>query len=318
MFPIRTEKPLSSRPWITLILVAANLAAFLAMRTDDETAFQRRVFEYGLVPAVLTGRGPVAFLLAGPDPIGAVNLRTGEVTSYDARISERRLERAIRDLPPESLLSDEPLPLMTQRGGVAVYAVHQRVPAWITPITSMFMHASWLHVLGNLWFLWLFGAGVEDFLGRLSFVVFYVATGLVATAAHVADNVTSTLPCLGASGAISGVMGGFLVLFPHAKVLALGPLIMGGLIPLPAFLFLGLYLFEQVFMSLRYSAEGGGVAWWAHIGGFVAGMLLVRVLPSGPLRTAHRGSARNVDHRFGGASPFDDGRAQGYVDDRPY
>jgi membrane associated rhomboid family serine protease len=299
MFPIKTEKPVFSRPVLTGLVIAANLAVFLAMRSGGEEAFQRRIFEYGLVPAALTGRGPAAFIMVGADPVGAVNLRTGEVTSYDFSLAETRLERAIRDVPAEALLSDEPFPLRVGFVTLEAQAVRQRVPAWLTPLTSMFMHAGWLHLLGNLWFLWLFGTAVEDFLGRGSFLVFYLATGLAATAAHVADDVGSLLPCLGASGAISGVMGGFLILFPRARVLALGPLVMGGLIPLPAFLFLGFYLLEQVFMSVRFAAEGGGVAWWAHIGGFIAGVILVRLLPPNPAWVEALARRRPSRDRFG-------------------
>jgi membrane associated rhomboid family serine protease len=306
MFPIRTEAHLYSKPVVTGLLVAANLAVFLGMTADGPAAFQRRIYEYGLVPAELTGRGDVTFLLVEDTPIGAVNLKTGAVASYATGVDADWIARALRDVGPEALASDEPIPVRTRRAVLMLQPVRQKIPAWLTTLTSMFMHASWIHVLGNLWFLWLFGAAVEDALGKLGFLVFYLATGFAATAAHVADDVASMLPSVGASGAISGAMGGFLMLFPRARVLALGPLIMGGLIPLPAFIFLGFYLLEQVVMSIRFSREGGGVAWWAHIGGFLAGMALVRFLPlSPPWRSIlGRRGARQDDPP--GYAPYDD------------
>lgn len=303
MFPIRTENPVYSRPFATACLIGLNLAAFLWMRSDGDEVFQRRVFEYGLVPATVAGRGPQTFLLAGADPVAAVDRRTGAITSFDRRLSEQWIARGLKRVAPEALDGDEPFELRSMvRGSMAallVRPVRQRVPPWLAPLTSMFLHASWVHLLGNLWFLWLFGAGVEDVLGRFGYLAFYLVAGIAAAAAHIADDVSSRLPCIGASGAISGVMGGFLIVFPRARVLALGPLLLGGLIPLPAFVFLALYLLEQIFMSLQYASEGGGVAWWAHIGGFVAGMALIKAFPVSEAWTTAFGRRRTTGRVFG-------------------
>jgi membrane associated rhomboid family serine protease len=150
-------------------------------------------------------------------------------------------------------------------------------------VTSMFLHAGWLHLIGNMLFLWVFGDNVEDRLGHLRFLVFYLASGLVATAAHVGFNAGSTVVTIGASGAVAGVLGGYAFLFPGARVLALVPL--GFFIQtmeLPARLFLGFWFVIQFFsgataLAVAGGRSAGGVAWWAHIGGFAFGLLVALV-----------------------------------------
>jgi membrane associated rhomboid family serine protease len=141
-------------------------------------------------------------------------------------------------------------------------------------VTSMFLHGGWLHLIGNLWFLWIFGNNVEDSMGRLRFLAFYLIVGLVAALAHVAAEPDSALPMVGASGAISGVMGAYLVLFPRARVKTLLVLIVFfTVVELPAFVYLLYWLALQLVSSA--GGSGAGVAFWAHIGGFVAGVVLV-------------------------------------------
>lgn len=154
-------------------------------------------------------------------------------------------------------------------------------------LTSMFLHGDWLHLLGNLWFLWIFGNNVEDALGRVRFVGFYLVVGIVAALAHVASVPGSPLPMVGASGAISGVMGAYLVLFPHARVKTLLFLLLFvTILELPAWIYL-LYWFGLQLVSSALGA-GSGVAFWAHIGGFVAGAVAVlpfrKTLRSGGVR----------------------------------
>ncbi len=149
---------------------------------------------------------------------------------------------------------------------------------WYTVLTSMFMHGGWLHVIGNMWFLWVFGNNVEDSMGRIRFVFFYVATGLVAAAAQTLMNPSSAIPMVGASGAISGVMGAYIILYPRVRVhmlIFLGIFITR--ITVPAVWMLGYWFLLQLLGGLpTLSREtGGGVAFFAHAGGFVAGMLLV-------------------------------------------
>jgi membrane associated rhomboid family serine protease len=140
-------------------------------------------------------------------------------------------------------------------------------PASATLISSMFMHGGWMHLLGNMWFLWIFGDNVEDYFGALLFPIFFVISGLGATAAHIAFDAGSAIPVVGASGAISGVLGAYAILYPKARVYTfVWIIIFFRTFYLPAFAFLGLWFVYQ-FMSMGQ----GGVAWWAHIGGFVAG-----------------------------------------------
>ena len=153
----------------------------------------------------------------------------------------------------------------------------------LTVFTSMFLHAGWGHFLGNMLFLWIFGDNVEDRLGHARFVAFYLLCGVAAVAAHVYMNPTSTIPTIGASGAIAGVLGAYFVLYPHSRVLALVPLfIVFEIVEVPAILFLGLWFLMQFFYvgitAARASTEGGGVALWAHIAGFLAGMGAVVIM----------------------------------------
>ena len=158
----------------------------------------------------------------------------------------------------------------------------------VTSFTSMFMHGSWLHIIGNMLFLWIFGNNVEDSMGKLRFLVFYLLAGYAATALQtlvtlrVASPADEAIPNLGASGAVSGVLGAYLLLLPHASVLTL---VFYFMIEVPAFLFLGFWFIFQLWeggFSLAMPQEGGGVAFFAHIGGFVFGALTVRLFMKRP------------------------------------
>jgi membrane associated rhomboid family serine protease len=167
-------------------------------------------------------------------------------------------------------------------------------------ITSMFLHGSWMHLIGNMWFLWLFGNNVEDAMGRFRFIVFYVLGGLAAAFAQIATNPMSNIPMVGASGAISAVMGGYLVLYPRVRVFALLPLgIIFTSVALPAWVMLVYWMVIQFFGGLQsISATGGGVAFWAHIGGFVAGVILVKLFARRDYLAEHR-SHHWRPHRVG-------------------
>jgi len=153
-----------------------------------------------------------------------------------------------------------------------------------TLFTSMFLHGGWLHLAGNMWYLWIFGDNVEDRLGHLRYLVFYFVGGVVAAAVHYVTNVDSRLPTVGASGAIAAVLGAYMVAFPRARVITLVPLFpFFQIMALPAMLMLGLWLVFQFFsgaLALAWSSGAGGVAWWAHIGGFLFGMAAMGVLGS--------------------------------------
>lgn len=146
-------------------------------------------------------------------------------------------------------------------------------PSYFTVVSSMFMHGGWMHLIGNMWFLWIFGDNVEDAMGPVRFVVFYLLCGLGAAAAQAATDPASTIPMVGASGAIGGVMGAYALLFPRARILSLFFITT---ISVPAFLMLGYWVLIQFLGSLQ-AGSGGGVAFWAHIGGFAAGAALVWV-----------------------------------------
>ena len=164
------------------------------------------------------------------------------------------------------------------------------VTAFVPIFTSMFLHASWLHLIGNMWVLWIFGDNIEDYLGHFVYVVFYFVSGLAAALLHTALNVNSSIPSVGASGAIAGVMGAYFILYPRAKVLTIVPLIVFFTFWwLPAWIVLG-YWFLLQFLSgaataVAYSNQtNGGVAFWAHVGGFVAGIAMIKLFPARPNR----------------------------------
>jgi len=153
------------------------------------------------------------------------------------------------------------------------------VPAYFsapTLVTSMFLHGSWSHVLGNMWYLWIFGDNVEDRVGHGRFILFYLLCGIAAAAGQVAVDPSSTLPTIGASGAIAGVMGAYFVLYPHSRVLTLIPWIFLQIVELPAIVLLGFWFVMQLFsagtIAMTTSSRGGGVAFAAHVVGFVVGM----------------------------------------------
>jgi len=155
----------------------------------------------------------------------------------------------------------------------------------ITILTSMFLHGGWLHIIGNMWFLWIFGDNIEDHVGHFPYLIFYLVSGFAASITHIALNLGSNVPSVGASGAIAGVMGAYFVLYPKARVLTLVPLIIFFTFWwLPAWIFLG-YWFLLQFLSgsataiAATSQNTGGVAFWAHVGGFVAGIVLIKILP---------------------------------------
>jgi membrane associated rhomboid family serine protease len=161
------------------------------------------------------------------------------------------------------------------------------VAAFLPTLTSMFLHGSWMHVIGNMWFLWIFGDNIEDHLGHFKYLLFYLLSGLGAAFAQVILNPHSRVPTVGASGAIAGVLGAYFLLYPRAKVLIWFPIFF--FFYLPAWVTLG-YWFAMQFVSgaatsiANYSETSGGVAFWAHVGGFVAGIVLIKLFPERPRR----------------------------------
>ncbi len=162
----------------------------------------------------------------------------------------------------------------------AYFTVGQQV---ISFLTFMFLHGGFLHLLGNMWFLYIFGDNVEDRLGHIRYLAFYLLCGLTSGVSHLALNWHSDIPTIGASGAIAGVMGAYFILYPRAKVLTLVPIFFFlHFVELPAFLFLGIWFLFQFLSATGGSAQVGGIAWWAHIGGFMFGIVFLKLFEMVP------------------------------------
>ncbi|HZC37014.1 MAG TPA: rhomboid family intramembrane serine protease, partial [Chthoniobacterales bacterium] len=152
-------------------------------------------------------------------------------------------------------------------------------------LTHQFLHGGWLHIIGNMWTLWIFGDNVEDRMGPWRFAIFYLVCGIVAGATHIVTQPASTVPTVGASGAIAGVLGAYLILFPTARLVVMFPVFfVPFFFELPAVLYLGMWFFLQLFngtFALVSADRVGGIAWWAHVGGFTAGLLLCPLFTRG-------------------------------------
>jgi len=158
-------------------------------------------------------------------------------------------------------------------------APHIPLPFWTTILTTMFLHGGWMHLGGNMLYLWIFGDNLEKVMGHLRFLIFYLICGVAAALAHIAFNARSNVPTVGASGAISGILGGYMLMFPRNRVRVLTR---GCVAAVPAFVMLGLWILLQLVSGVGSVArteqtEGGGVAFMAHVGGFVAGLILVKL-----------------------------------------
>ncbi len=162
-----------------------------------------------------------------------------------------------------------------------------------TLFSSMFMHAGFSHIFGNLWYLYIFGDNVEDRMGHTNYLLFYLACGVLADVAHIISDPSSTVPCVGASGAISGVLGAYLVLFPGVKVRTWVTWYWHPMVD--AWILIGFWFVLQCISSMLFGTEGGGVAWYAHIGGFIGGILLLRIVVKQAER--RRGGTYNVSER---------------------
>jgi len=164
-------------------------------------------------------------------------------------------------------------------------------------LTSMFLHGGFLHILMNMWFLYIFGDNIEDRLGHIRYLAFYLLCGVAAGLVHLFTNWNSNIPTIGASGAISGVMGAYLLLYPRSRILTLIPIFFFfQFVEIPAFIFLGFWLFLQLFSASLTPRNVGGIAFWAHIGGFVAGLVLIKIFDVIP-RTGLSGMLRQHTER---------------------
>lgn len=259
MIPISDENPTLRRPVMTWALLAAVVGVWVVAQGAGLDTYQlaASVCNYGLVPGELTGQARLGF---------ALRMGTDAATG-----------RAIACVVDNDSINR------------------------LTPLTSMFLHGSWGHLLGNGLFLWVFGNNIEDSMGPGRFLVFYILCGLVAAAAHVLIAPASPVPTVGASGAISGVLGAYLVLYPRARVNMLFWFVfIIRVIPLPAWLVLIWWFAIQVLQGLPQLSQldsevSGGVAVWAHVGGFVAGVVLVKLFENRGL-VAERKAIHDVQH----------------------
>jgi membrane associated rhomboid family serine protease len=218
-----------------------------------------------------------------------------------AGLNELALARSVCNLGmvPAELTGGRPVGFEVPLGPGLSCVVDDQTINWLTPLTSMFLHGSWGHILGNALFFWVFGNNIEDSMGPRRFLVFYVVCGLLASAAHVFTAGTSPVPTVGASGAISGVLGAYLVLYPHARVnLLFWIVIFVRVVPVPAWLALLWWFGWQVISGLPELSPmrpdiSGGVAFWAHVGGFVAGAALIKLFEN-PVLTAKRRVAHDL------------------------
>jgi len=244
MIPYRDNIPSRNPPVVTVGLIAVNSVIFFRMALMAPEARQQLVWRYGMIP--------VAVAVAGHGPV-------------QVQVAERLVQRGFWFVHIERVPIYIELP-----GTFADVAVRL--------LASMFMHGSLFHLLGNMWFLWLFGDNVEDRLGRLRFLGFYLLCGVAAAFSQTLIHWGETIPMIGASGAIAGVLGAYMVLYPYARVLTLVPFFFffWPVVELPAFVFFFIWFFIQFINGAgAMTGQSGGVAWWAHIGGFVAGILLV-------------------------------------------
>jgi membrane associated rhomboid family serine protease len=172
------------------------------------------------------------------------------------------------NVPPELVFN--------QYGLVPYNLVHSPVSEYPALFSSMFLHAGFWHLAGNMLYLWIFGNNIEDVLGKFRFILFYLVCGTIAALGHIATNTDSIIPMVGASGAVSGILGAYIVLFPYARVKTLiFIVIFVTVIRVPALVLLGLWIGIQVVNGMAVSGGAPGVAWFAHIGGFLAGMILI-------------------------------------------
>ncbi|MBN2562934.1 MAG: rhomboid family intramembrane serine protease [Phycisphaerae bacterium] len=252
MFPIRGQNPTSSTAYATIGLIVVNCLVFFLELQGLTAVDQEVIWKYGYVPAEL---------IHGSEKVGQ-ELRAAQRQMQPTIARDGRTGRLVI-IPPRRL----PIEAATA------------IPAWINIFTCMFLHGGWMHLIGNMLYLWIFGKNIEDRLGPVLFIVFYIGTGVVGNLGHTLLS-GGYMPLVGASGAISGVMGAYILLFPRARILAIWPIgWYPATISLPAWVFLGVYFVIQNLYPASFGAGEGNVAYWAHIGGFASGMALIYVFP---------------------------------------
>lgn len=238
MIPLKDNIPSRTVPLVNYAIIALTALAFLAQLREAGDPNPQLVERYGMIPR--------------------------RVLQPDAEIMVR-----------------EVVQLHGQLALVQREAAPPPFNPWLTLVTCIFFHGGWMHFLGNMWFLFIFGDNVEDRVGHVGYVLFYLFCGTAASAAHLISSPGSEIPTIGASGAIAGVMGAYFLLYPRAMVLSVVPLFFFlQMIVLPAPVFLGIWFVIQFFQGAASitATQSGGVAWWAHVGGFAVGYLIASLL----------------------------------------
>jgi membrane associated rhomboid family serine protease len=248
MLPIRDENPTSRTAWVTLIIIAINVVAFLAWEPIFKGQQEQQTFFYchAEIPWEVTHQTSLGY--GGIDAV-------------------REIAKDFHE-SPDAARQDQSF--LRQNCGRKVW--------WESVFVAMFLHGGLLHIAGNMLFLWVFGNNVEDKVGRIKYLVFYLASGLAASAAQIVVGPNSIVPNLGASGAIAGVLGAYLVMFPRRRVHTLVIFFLITMVTLPAYVVLGLWFVLQLFSGVGSLGSkvnvGGGIAFFAHIGGFAFGALI--------------------------------------------
>ena len=277
MFPIRDNNPTSSTAYVTICLIALNAGIFLYEVSRPGEGMRRVTWKYGFVPAEL--------------------VQSAE--SFESAFYENPPLRPRRDHLGRPLIDPFGRGFLVEPDVAAIEAA-TAMPAGLNIFSCMFLHGGWMHLLGNMLFLWIFGNNIEDRLGPALFLVFYLGTGICGNLAHTFFD-PGYVPLVGASGAISGVMGAYILLFPKVRILAVVPI---GWYPatfsLPAWLYLAFYIGAQNLWPAYFGAGRDSVAYWAHIGGFAAGMALIFVFPHRPasVKMHPSGEAKDDDADF--------------------
>lgn len=240
MIPLRDNIRPERFPIVNYVLIGVTALAFCAQLAEPEGSQESLVEQFGMIPARVM------------DPSAEI-----EVTALE---------------PRWTIFGPQLVPIQRR-------AAESPIPPWLTLLTCIFLHGGWMHFLGNMWFLHVFGDNVEDRLGRPGYLAFYLFMGTTASGAHLLSGPGSTVPTIGASGAIAGVMGAYMLLYPHSRVQMLffwGFFV--DVVVLPAPFFLGYWFVLQLVQGAVDVGHGGGVAWWAHIGGFAIGAGVAGVL----------------------------------------
>jgi membrane associated rhomboid family serine protease len=274
MIPLRDNIPSRTTPIVNYVMIGLCTLVFLVQLT--ESPGQATLVErFGMIPARVTHPDQRIEIPAGVEPTGEYELRR----TRDGQVVQVPVTRTImREAAPSPM------------------------PAFLTLLTCIFLHGGWMHFIGNMWFLWIFGDNVEDRCGHWGYLAFYLLCGAAASIAHLVTEPGSTIPTIGASGAIAGVMGAYLVSYPHARVMTLVPLLyIFYTTVLPAPVFLGIWFVIQFFQGVSQitAVETEGVAWWAHIGGFAVGAGLTWLLDRAQVLRSRITTVRPNTERIG-------------------